>query len=90
MKLIDRLIMKAAKIKPVYEGLYIISNATGKWMIGNTEFSSLEDVEKYVDDQTEDQEDVFVIINDLGEPPEGGNIPGRVYPDAAFMEGRGS
>lgn len=46
MKRIDKLYMKALKIKPKYDDICIISNATGRWKIEEKEYTSLEAAER--------------------------------------------
>lgn len=65
MKQIDRLLIKAARIKPKYDGLFIISNETGMWKVGEKEFPTLADAERYIDELS-DADDALLIINDAG------------------------
>lgn len=66
MRRIDRLIVRAKKIKPEYNDIYFISNETGRWMVEDKEFSSLEEAEQYIDGLTGDSEDILIIVNDAG------------------------
>lgn len=65
MERIDRLLLKATRLKPAYEDIFIISNESGTWKIGKEEFSTLEAAEQYIDGITESN-DVLLIINDAG------------------------
>jgi hypothetical protein len=65
MERVDRLILKATRLKPAYDDLFIISNETGMWKVGTEEFQSLEDAEQYIKEITGDN-DVLMIINDAG------------------------
>lgn len=68
MKRIDKLYMKALKIKPRYDDICIISNETGCWKIEGKEYTSLEAAERdaYLNYTAKDN-DLLIIINDAGE-----------------------
>lgn len=68
MRHIDRLYMKALKIKPQYDDIVIVTNETGQWMIKDDVFESLESAQAALGDYIKG-DDVIVIINDA--PPEG-------------------
>lgn len=68
MRHIDRLYMKALKIKPQYDDIVIVTNETGQWMIKDDIFESLEAAQAALDDYIKG-DDVIVIINDA--PPDG-------------------
>lgn len=65
MDRIDRMFKRIMKLKKD-SGVIIISNQTGRWMIGDREFSDLEAAEQAVDKMTAEESDICVIINDLG------------------------
>lgn len=65
MKLIDKLIMKASSLVPLMD-VFVISNESGEWKIGDIKFQSLPEAERYIDDVTEKNEDCTIIINDAG------------------------
>ena len=66
MNHVDRLYLKALKIKPQYDDVIIVTNETGKWMIKDDEFESLEAAQDALDSYIKG-DDVIVIINDA--PP---------------------
>ncbi len=66
MKHVDRLYMKALKIRPTYDDVVIITNETGKWMIEDKEYPSLEAAQDDISNYTRGT-DVIVIVNDA--PP---------------------
>ena len=68
MRHIDRLYMKALKIRPQYDDIIIVTNETGQWMIKDDMFESLEAAQAALDDYIKG-DDVIVIINDA--PPDG-------------------
>lgn len=68
MKRIDKLYMKALKIKPKYDDICIISNATGRWKIEEKEYTSLEAAERDAYSKyTANDSDLLIIINDAGD-----------------------
>ena len=68
MRHIDRLYIKALKIRPQYDDVIIVTNETGQWMIKNDIFESLEAAQAALDEYVKG-DDVIVIINDA--PPDG-------------------
>lgn len=66
MNHVDRLYLKALRIKPQYDDVIIVTNETGKWMIKDDEFESLEAAQDALDNYVKG-DDVIVIINDA--PP---------------------
>lgn len=70
MQQIDRLIVRARKIKPLYEDIYIINNVAGKWVVDGKDFGTQQEAIRYVDRLSDGHDDVLVIINDAGPPVE--------------------
>lgn len=66
MRQIDRLIVRARKIKPLYEDIYIINNVAGRWVLDGKDFGTQQEAIRYVDRISEGYDDVLVIINDAG------------------------
>lgn len=66
MRQIDRLFNRVMKLKKNYSDVIIISNQTGRWMIEGREFPNLEAAEQAVDDTASGEDDIYVIINDVG------------------------
>lgn len=73
MKLIDRLILKASALFHP-EDIFVLSNESGEWRLGENKFSSLADAEKYIDDVVEKDDYCTIIINDAGPGIERGEI----------------
>lgn len=65
MKLIDRLILKASSLLPLLD-LFVVSNESGEWKIGNEKFPNLKDAERYINNAVENIDDYTIIINDAG------------------------
>lgn len=76
MQQIDRLIVKATQLKPTYDDIFIISNVSGGWMVGEHRFPGVEAAQQYIDELTAGRE-VSVIINDTG-PSLKKEVSGRV------------
>lgn len=67
MRHIDRLYMKALRLRPQYDGVCIISNASGTWKIDDKEFLTLEEAEHAVCAGCSGGENgLLIIINDAG------------------------
>ena len=66
MNQVDRLIVKALKNRPEYGDIFIISNASGVWMVDDIPFATLEAAEEYIDGLTAGLEGFLEIINDAG------------------------
>lgn len=67
MKHIDKLFLKASKLRPQYNDVCIISNASGQWKIGEMEFPTLEAAERNaLDGYAGAADDLLIIINDAG------------------------
>lgn len=70
MKYVDKLIMKAMKIRPQHD-LCIISNATGRWIYEGQEFDTFEAAEAAAEEYFKGYDsDFLIIINDAGPAPE--------------------
>ena len=62
MKRIDRLFIKAARIKPNYGDLFIIRYEDGVWKVGEEGCQTLDDAESYIDKMPGN--DALIIVND--------------------------
>ena len=65
MRRLDRLYLKAAKLKKGYRDVVIITNETGVWKIEEMEFTSLQAAERHITETTGDRE-ILIIVNDAG------------------------
>lgn len=72
MNHIDRLFKRTIKLRKNHD-VVIISNQTGRWMIGDREFPDLEAAQQAVDEMTGEETEIFIVINDVG--------PGEVKKD---------
>lgn len=81
MRRIDKLYMKALKIRPSYDDICIITNESGRWKIEGREFSTLEAAEQAArKEYGREDDDLLIIINDAG--------PGDISKEQVEYHGR--